>query len=440
MYYTQLLSNLGYELPPISKFGRGRAGKILMEPAAITHILTGISPVDKMPYYPDFMSGLNSKNYRNLKSIENRNLLYSAIHDRSLIDYDFTFPPKSNYKFTFADLYCNVGGATIAAYSLDGRCVFASDNNDYRQAMYYFMNHGIIPYPHPTWIAKENLEPVDILIASIAIDDVPVNRGPKPKLDQIGDTELWVLIEMIKKLEPKAVIIECKKTQWDESLERSTSAAYRILRDSTGYCMAEPTILNALNFGVPQNRRRLWFAAFRESISAMIFEWPTPQKRTVKLKDILESDIEPKYYLSKGYQTFLEKNKALNIEKGNRFIFNILDNNSTTNSILPGGQGYYMNIICDKENAPEILPNGEPVNDHGWRFLVPRELARLQGFPENIEVVNNHKSSWKFYGRATNINVARNVIESALKAIDQKEIAKAGKMIINSLMNLNIPK
>jgi DNA (cytosine-5)-methyltransferase 1 len=182
-------------------------------------------------------------------------------------------------------------------------------------------------------------------------------------------------------------------------------------------------------------RKRLWFVAFSNPLSTLNYEWPLPEKRTWKLKDILEEKVEPKYYLTKKHELYLEKNDKTNKDKGYWFSSIVLDPEKESKSISFGGQGWDRNIIYDEINAPESLPNNKEINSKKLRRLTTRELLRLQGFPEEFAIPSIWTISWSFMGMATNVNVAERIGKSVLKAIDEKTIEKSAKILINSGIN-----
>ena len=112
--------------------------------------------------------------------------------------------------------------------------------------------------------------------------------------------------------------------------------------------------------------------------------------------------------------------------------------NITSKSISFGGQGWDRNLLYDKENAPEFLESGNQLNDEFLRRLSPRELSRLQGFPEEYKVALAWRTSWRLMGGATNVSVASKITREILKVINKKNINKTAKTLID--MGLNFKK
>jgi DNA (cytosine-5)-methyltransferase 1 len=318
-----------------------------------------------------------------------------------------------------------------------GRCVLAIDNGSYPYRRGYFMNYGILPHPKPEILTGEYPK-VDILFASVNLRDLPYEKGKKQKIDDFHDTDWYLLLDIINKTKPKAVIIESCKTQKDEILQKSTSTAYRTLKETTGYYVTSPAYLDAVDYGVPQLRKRVWFVAFENPISAINFKWPKPIKLELKLKDILETEnVDASCYLSKEHISFIERSNDINEKRGYWYIYNPLDKESYSKSILFGGQGWDRNIIEDIENRPDILPNGKECNDRGIRRLTAKEIYRLQGFPDNFLRIGGWRTVWIYMARATNVEVTKHILKEIMRAIDTKEINKSVKTLIDMGLNFN---
>ena len=148
-------------------------------------------------------------------------------------------------------------------------------------------------------------------------------------------------------------------------------------------------ILNSRNFGVPQNRERIYIVAFRNDIAPKDFIFPTPIDENKKIKDIMEEKpVSPKYYLSDVYLETLRKHKARHEAKGNGFGYEIRDIEGIAGAIVCGGMGRERNLLIDfrqKNLIPVTHIKGE-INKEGIRKMTPREWARLQGFPESFKL------------------------------------------------------
>ena len=158
--------------------------------------------------------------------------------------------------------------------------------------------------------------------------------------------------------------------------------------EQIGYTVYDK-VLNSKDFGVPQNRERIYIVAFRNDINSSGFQFPIGSDSETKIKDIMEEQVvSVKYYLSTTYLECLERHKARNEAKGNGFGYEIKELDGISNTIVTGGMGRERNLIVDprlKDFTPVTRIKGE-VNRKGIRRMTPREWARLQGFPDNFKI------------------------------------------------------
>ena len=156
-------------------------------------------------------------------------------------------------------------------------------------------------------------------------------------------------------------------------------------------------IRNSKYFGVPQNRPRVYIIAFSRAyfgkyVDELPEQLPTGKLEVIynSLEDVLEKDVDARYFLSEGYLETLEKHSARQKANGNGFGYSIVNKPGTTNHIAntllaTGGSGKERNLIIDTENgkryAGTIVKGKQSViNRKNIRAMTPTEWGRLQGF------------------------------------------------------------
>ena len=155
-------------------------------------------------------------------------------------------------------------------------------------------------------------------------------------------------------------------------------------------------IRNSRNFGVPQNRPRTYIVGFdSERFSRELLErlpMQLPQERTEKLykdlNDLLERNVEAKYYMASGYLETLKRHREREKGKGNGFGYRVVNGEEIAvpiaNTLLAtGGSGKERNLIyAPKEGigGTEIKGKKTPLNNEGIRVMTPTEWGKLQGF------------------------------------------------------------
>ena len=166
--------------------------------------------------------------------------------------------------------------------------------------------------------------------------------------------------------------------------------------------------LNSKDFGVPQNRERIYIVAFRNDIAPAEFKFPQGTDNTKRIKDIIEKKPVPaKYYLSDVYLETLRKHKARHEAKGNGFGYEIRGMDDIAGAIVCGGMGRERNLIIDKRQT-DLIPTTHikgTINTEGVRKMTPREWARLQGFDDSFVLPLADTHLYKQMGNSVTVNV-----------------------------------
>lgn len=169
-------------------------------------------------------------------------------------------------------------------------------------------------------------------------------------------------------------------------------------------------VLNSKNFGVPQNRERIYIVAFREDIAPETFDFPTHAGKKKTIEDILDdAPISPKYYLSDVYMETLRRHRAHHEALGHGFGYEIRKLNGIAGAIVCGGMGRERNLIIDhREHSMTPVTNikGE-INKEDIRKMTPREWARLQGFPDSFNLTLADTQLYKQFGNSVTVPVIK---------------------------------
>jgi len=181
-------------------------------------------------------------------------------------------------------------------------------------------------------------------------------------------------------------------------------------------------VLNSKDFGVPQNRERIYIVAFRNDIDSSGFTFPVGTNSNTTIRDIMESStVSVKYYLSTTYLETLKNHKARHEAKGNGFGYEIRDLDAQAGAIVCGGMGRERNLIVDnrlKDFTPVTHIKGE-VNRDGIRKMTPREWARLQGFPDSYKIVLADTHMYKQFGNSVTVNVIEAIAKEVRKVLEK---------------------
>lgn len=175
-------------------------------------------------------------------------------------------------------------------------------------------------------------------------------------------------------------------------------------------------VLNSKDFGVPQNRERIYIVAFRSDIDCSGFKFPEPTDDTKRIRDILDpAPIPSKYYISDVYMETLRRHRAHHEALGHGFGYEIRPMDGIAAAIVCGGMGRERNLVKDPREhsmVPTTKIKGE-INKEDIRKMTPREWARLQGFPETYKLPLSDVHLYKQFGNSVTVNVieaiARNI-------------------------------
>ncbi|HUD05105.1 MAG TPA: DNA (cytosine-5-)-methyltransferase [Patescibacteria group bacterium] len=222
------------------------------------------------------------------------------------------------------------------------------------------------------------------------------------------------VVDIIREKKPKAFLLENVKHLKRHDGGKTLDYMLDVLRNELGYYVPEPEILNSKNFGVPQNRERIYIVGFRDETT---FKYPTGNEKIPNLHDILEEEVEDEFYfLSQKYLDCLIRHKNRHEKKGNGFGLEILDPEGISNTLVVGNMGRERNLIKDLHS-----PIAFRKNKMGVRKLTIRECARLQGFPKNFEFPVSRTQAYKQLGNTITIPVITSIGKHIKKSLVTKE-------------------
>lgn len=337
--------------------------------------------------------------------------------------FDVPFPAPEHPRFTFIDLFAGIGGFRIAMQNLGGKCVYSSEFDAKAQES-YLANYGEMPFGDITKESTKQFIPenFDVLCAGFPCQAFSMAGKRLGFKDETRGTLFFEIEEILRRHQPKAFFLENVKGLAIHDKGRTLKTILEHL-DDAGYDVVPPQILNAMDYGVPQHRERIYIVGFRKNLHIPVseFKYPEPfskKENRPRFRDIMEKDEVPvKYYLSNVYVETLRRHRARHEAAGHGFGYEIIDIDGVANAIVVGGMGRERNLIIDKRLTnftPTTNIKGE-VNKEGIRKMTPREWARLQGFPDTFKIVVADASAYKQFGNSVAI--------PAIQATAERELA-----------------
>ena len=341
---------------------------------------------------------------------------YSLFNDL----YKVPFRPHREPKFTFIDLFAGIGGFRMAMQNLGGKCVFSSEWDAQAQKT-YLLNYGEVPFGDITKEETKSYIPdnFDILCAGFPCQAFSL-AGKRRGFEETRGTLFFDVAEIIRRKRPKAFFLENVKGLMIHDKGKTFETILNVLRNDLDYYVPDPEIVNAMNFGVPQHRERVYIVGFRKDLGVEEFAYPTPTDKTKTFADIKEEhEVSPKYYLSTQYMQTLVAHKERHASKGNGFGYEIIEDNEVANAIVVGGMGRERNLVRDHrltDFTPVTNIKGE-INREGIRRMTPREWARLQGFPDDFVIGVADASAYKQFGNSVAVPAIQATAEKIVSSL-----------------------
>ncbi|MDU9050729.1 MAG: DNA (cytosine-5-)-methyltransferase [Candidatus Electrothrix sp. Rat3] len=304
-------------------------------------------------------------------------------------------------EFTFIDLFSGIGGFHIAASHCGGHCVMASEiDQAAREA--YTANFGLEPRGDVSKIEAADIPFHDMLCAGFPCQPFSI-IGNRLGFDDMRGTLFFEIIRILKEKMPPMIVLENVK-QLSTHNKKKTLARIIESLNQLGY-KTYWKVLNALDCGLPQKRERVIIVGFTNH--AVQFSWPEKIKEFQPISDLLESNVDSKYFASDRIR---QKRKESHTSRHYPAIWH--ENKSGNVSSYP-----FSCALRAGASYNYLLVNGE-------RRLTPREMLRLQGFPDSFRIVCSDSQTRKQAGNAVPVPMIENVMKEALRAETEAERRK----------------
>ncbi len=351
--------------------------------------------------------GLGKNGERTLRRWENGETNPSLIELHFIMDFaksiPYPNPPKEKAKFTFIDLFAGIGGIRLPFTRLGGYCTFTSEWDKFAQKTYK-TNYGDIPEGDITQISNNALPYFDILLAGFPCQPFSA-AGLKKGFSDTRGTLFFEIERIIEGKRPKVFLLENVKQLKGHDKGRTLKVIIEHL-EALEYDVRSD-VLRAADFGVPQNRERLFIIGFDKKQlnpnQTIDFKFPIPPKTPTKVGNILDKNVDDKYTISDKLYAGHLRRKQEHLLKGNGFGFSVFNADST-----------YTNTISARyfKDGSEILIDQGP--DKNPRKLTPRECARLQGFPDDFIIPVSDMQSYKQFGNSVSVPVVQAVANNII--------------------------
>ncbi len=309
--------------------------------------------------------------------------------------------------FRFIDLFAGIGGIRLGFEYVGGHCVFSSEF-DKDACITYQANFGEYPSGDITKTEAKDIPDFDILLGGFPCQSFSIIGKQEGFANETCGTLFFDIERILKEKKPPAFLLENVRNL----VAHDKGKTFRVIQEhleAIGYHVYTK-VLNALDYGVPQKRERIFIIGFLDDVS---FEFPTPvpveQRKT--LSDILETEVDQKYYVRDTIRlSRLARLKDKNYPKP------YISHENMAGSVTPHP---YSSALRAGASANYILINDE-------RRPTEREMLRIQGFPDTYKIVLPYGKVKKQCGNSVAVPVIQAIAAKMLIAL--REHAKGVKV------------
>ncbi len=354
--------------------------------------------------------GMPKNGERTIRRWENGETKPSSLEYSRIMDFPEKAPfvnrKKASYKMI--DLFAGIGGTRLGFYQTGRTKVVFSSEIDRFAAKTYTANFGEVPSGDIRAVEASDIPDHDILVGGFPCQAFS-QAGRKKGFEDTRGTLFFEIARILKEKQPKAFLLENVKNLTLHDNGR-TFVVIKSTLIELGYEIY-PMLFKAKDFGVPQNRERIYIAGFNKEkvCNYADFKAPVPPRTKVSVGDILEKNVDSKYTISNQLWEGHQRRKIENRENGKGFGYTLFNENSPyTNTI---SARYY-------KDGSEILIEQKGKNP---RKLTPRECARLQGFPEEYIIPVSDTQAYKEFGNSVAVPVIHAIAEEIISVLEGAE-------------------
>ncbi len=303
------------------------------------------------------------------------------------------------------DLFAGIGGIRRGfeqATNDEVKTVFTSEWDKFAIQTYKANYPDDEVHGDITEVDEKEIPDHDILLAGFPCQPFS-QAGLKKGFNDTRGTLFFDIERILVEKQPQAFLLENVKRLRSHDKGNTLKVIKERLK-LAGYSNIYIDVLRARDFGLPQNRERIFIIGFKDK--NINFEFPKPTNQPTRVGDILQKRVDKKYTISDKLWEGHKRRKAQNKLKGKGFGYGIVDRDSEyTNTI---SARYY-------KDGSEILVRQKNKNP---RKLTPREAARIQGFPETFKIEVSDNQAYRQFGNSVPVNVVQAVAKEMLKALE----------------------
>lgn len=318
---------------------------------------------------------------------------------------------KKKSKYTVVSLFSGIGGLDLGFEFAGFKVIWANDFDKYA-VMTYRKNVNDNIHLGDIRELKDSIPNHDVLIGGFPCQPFSTLGKLAGFKDENRGNLFFEIADIISKKKPKIVVLENVKNLLNHDKGKTFNTIKTVLED-LNYTVYY-SILNSKDFGVPQQRNRIFIVAInKEMFKNADFKFPKPTKLSITTQDLLDSSVDKKYFLTRKIsKTILGEGTKGYIVKPtiDKQISKTLC--ATMHKMHRASQDNYVT----DQSSFSLFKDDNRIN---IRKLTPNECRKLQGFPSEWEQVVSDCQAYKQFGNAVTVNVAYEVAKVVYRYLEE---------------------
>lgn len=323
--------------------------------------------------------------------------------------------------YSFIDLFAGIGGFHLALNSMGANCVFASEWDKFA-AETYQDNFHLKPFGDITKINEKDIPNHDILCGGFPCQAFSISGKQKGFEDTRG-TLFFDIARIVDFHKPKVLFLENVKNLAIHDEGKTIKTIIKTLEELEYSVFTK--VLNSSNFGLPQNRERIYIIAFHKSLKSDTFKFPIPPNNPVCLENILENEPKNAKIIERSD---IEIYKNYSVSNSLFSEIELLNKPIQIGTVNKGGQG--ERIYHTLGHAITLSAYGGGVGSKTGLYLInekirklsPRECARVQGFSDDFILNSSDIQAYKQFGNSVSVNVLQHILIEISKVLKLNEM------------------
>src|SRR5574344_1561151 len=342
-------------------------------------------------HYIQLQGSEKAKKYET--EILSRNVNLSLLPQKNYFNQSIEIPySNKDEKFSFIDLFAGIGGFRMALQNCGGECVFSSEWDESAKQT-YFANYGEVPFGDITKINVEDIPDFDVLAGGFPcqpFSSIGKREGFKHKTQ---GTLFFYIAEIIKAKQPKAFILENVAGLLTHNDGNTYQTIMDVLEKELEYKVTTK-ILNSADFGVPQERKRLYFVGFRKDLDSSNFKMPEGNSNHI------------------GIGQFVEKNAigpSISKHLQQSYIFKKNDGHP---EIIDSNSNFPVKTLCASyHKIQRITGTFVRGGETGLRLLTENECKAIMGYPKEFKIPVSRTQMYHQFGNSVAVPVVEKLAE-----------------------------